>query len=454
MKVAFGTTPLSAALVLSLAVAGCHQSEVLGEDAMNAGAGAGMGAGMSAGMSAGMTGGGAAGMVANNSGTSGAGMGGSGADTMSPDDMMNPDDMMPGDCAVAHVAAGGDSTCAVTVTGALYCWGRNAVTEVIDTRPERVTGIMGDVVAVSVSMGFACALVEQGYVWCWGINDHGQLGTGTSDDERAPVIVADLDDVEQIETGFNRACAIKGNGEVWCWGAHSLSAEEADIDRTPVRVWDRAEKAVQVSAGLEHVCVRDENGGVHCMGSNVYGQLGAGTDLSSEEWLTVDLVATDISAGFEHTCAIDEASDVWCWGRADEGQIGDGTTGEELSNAMVTGRPTPVRVDGVSNARAIHATAYYSCAVPWMGPTRCWGTNQFGALGYGQGEIGEVKLSPVDATALDFYLPQLAAGADHRCVVRDSGELVCWGANSYGAVGDGTLEHRFEPVSISGLACD
>ena len=204
-------------------------------------------------------------------------------------------------------------------------------------------------------------------------------------------------------------------------------------------MWTRADQAVQVSAGVMHTCIRDRAGRVQCKG---LGQSGAA-------FVPLDAKATDVSAGLEHTCAVADHGDVWCWGRNSWGQLGDGADG-----GMSSGTPAvhsgPVRVVDLHGVREVHASVDHTCSVSLTGMVECWGSNQFTALGYGAlADISDFWFEPVAATSIGGSVLALAARASHSCVIMSDGELRCWGSNAYGSVGDGTLEDRFAPVTVS-----
>jgi alpha-tubulin suppressor-like RCC1 family protein len=89
-------------------------------------------------------------------------------------------------------------------------------------------GPLSGVTALAGGHDFFCALTNDGHVWCWGENDQGQLGHGTVADAgdpgvpaASPVLDADggvFGDVVQIAAALDHACALKQNGQVWCWG--------------------------------------------------------------------------------------------------------------------------------------------------------------------------------------------------------------------------------------------
>lgn len=155
---------------------------------------------------------------------------------------------LPG--GVRRVRAAGGRVCAVTTTGAVWCWGVNrggdpatslivASTAAVQALPSQVTALSGrNVVDVAMGRAHTCALIDDGQVLCWGDDRLGQLGDGDAASRLAPRAVEGLSEVRAIEAGENATCALRASGDVWCWGEHSLGQLGAGAPwRTrPVRV--------------------------------------------------------------------------------------------------------------------------------------------------------------------------------------------------------------------------
>ncbi|MBI4700423.1 MAG: hypothetical protein HY744_04520 [Deltaproteobacteria bacterium] len=201
-----------------------------------------------------------------------------------------------------------------------------------------------------------CARKADGTLWCWGSNEKGQLGDGTTKGQDcngwpckpSPQQVPALGtSVVEVSAGEGHTCARTGSQKLWCWGNNAggqLGSGTVLPELSPVPVTALGASVVEVSAGYNHTCARKGDGTLWCWGSNGSGQLGDGTTKGQDcsGWcnaLPVQVTAlgtavVEVSAGYNHTCARKQSGTVWCWGKNQLGQLGDGTTID---------RPTPVQ---------------------------------------------------------------------------------------------------------------
>ena len=188
--------------------------------------------------------------------------------------------------------------CALMDTGTVKCWllQNDDGDPLALTPPAPVPGLSGEVTAVTVSgsysdyyEGHACALLTDGGVKCWGANNNGQLGDGTTTPSATPVSVAALGgEAIAVAAGSEHTCAVLENGGVQCWGSNGdgqLGDGTREQSSVPVDVSDLADAAVAITAGGAygsgvgaHTCALLANGGVQCWGSNEAGQLGNGVN--------------------------------------------------------------------------------------------------------------------------------------------------------------------------------
>lgn len=354
---------------------------------------------------------------------------------------------------VVQVVSGDYHACARTSTGSVKCWGTNSVGQLGDgttsdrSMPVDVPGLASGVRAIAAGENHTCAVTAAGGVKCWGYNFNGQLGDGSTIDRSTPVDMQGLGaGISAIAAGGGHTCALSLTGAVTCWGANGGGqlGDNSTLQRlTPVAVQGLGSGISAVSAGGEHTCALGQSGGLKCWGSNVSGQLG---DNSLTDRLTpVDVqgLTTGVSviaAGNKHTCAVTQAGGVRCWGYNDSGQLGD---------ASNTDRQAPVDVQGlVSGITAVTAGFEHSCALAASGAVTCWGNNRSGQLG---DNTFAGRATPGSVLGLGTGITGIVAGGYHSCALGQGGRVTCWGDNSAGQLGDGTLPVRPPPVDVPGL---
>mgnify|MGYP000914713683 CR=1 FL=1 len=345
---------------------------------------------------------------------------------------------------------GGSHACAVADDGQLFCWGENSsgqlgVGSTVDAdEPVAVSPLPppGRAQAVALGSSFTCALLVDGAVSCWGTNNYGQLGNGTTDPLDEPPTPVELPApgfATQITAGEDFVCALLGDGAITCWGddEDGQLANGADGDQTappaPIDL-PGSGVAVSVSAGEDHACAILSDGAVTCWGRGDQGRLGYGDTLEVEE--PTELVslpspgtATAVAAGSRHTCVVLTDGDVTCWGSDSEGSLGNGGA----SSADVLSPPTPISMPGGLNALVIAAHNGTTCAVVSTGDVTCWGSANSYRLGTGSLTDAPSPTGPVDLSAAAFAV---AVGSSTVCALVGS-EVVCWGGDSSGTAGVG-----------------
>jgi len=351
--------------------------------------------------------------------------------------------------AYASISAGLSHTCAVLTNGTVRCWGSNDSGQLGDgttqdsSLPVAVVGL-SNVSAISVGgSSYTCALLVSGAVYCWGTGRYGQLGNETTTDSVIPVAVRGLSDVTAISASSSCACAVLDDKTVRCWGDNAngqlgVDNQTTAISRTPIAVSDLSDVS-SVSVGGAHTCAVLDDETARCWGDNSYGQLGTGNTPEGWEPVAVSDLAnvTAISAGLRHTCAVLSDGTARCWGYNYYGQLGNETTTDSV---------TPVAVSGLSNVAAIWAGSYHTCVALTNGEAFCWGLNDSGQLG---NETTTDSATPVAVRNLS-NLRAISTGDGSTCAVLTNGEAFCWGANDRSQLGDGTTTGSSTPVPVLG----
>jgi alpha-tubulin suppressor-like RCC1 family protein len=327
----------------------------------------------------------------------------------------------------------------------------------ITARSEGKTGsatVTADLVSfASVSAGWydSCALTTTGAAYCWGWGGNGQLGTGFRASSRAPLASSQAPRAvvggytfTMIATGYGRSCGVTTSGDAYCWGDNSagqLGDGSSTSSLVPVRVTGD-QRYARVTLGGYHTCGLTVDNAVYCWGANYNGQLGDGSGVSSLSPVLAsgNLSFQSVRAGSYHTCGVTTDNAAYCWGWGDYGQVGDGTyTYLVLS---------PVAVSSDSRFGVVAAGYNHSCAMSLAGAAFCWGSGDMIGDGTGNGQAAPVPV----AGGLTFATTgaALSAGQENTCVLTPAGAAQCWGHNDVGQLGDGSLTARLTPVGVSG----
>jgi alpha-tubulin suppressor-like RCC1 family protein len=345
--------------------------------------------------------------------------------------------------AFSQVSAGISHTCGLTTVGNLYCWGDNDDGELGDGTTERralPTLVAGGLLFRAVSTGYfyTCAVTTGYRAYCWGANRYGALGDGTIGSSRlTPVPVAGGQAFRQVSVSASHSCALTTSttNKIYCWGTANLGNGSPLSTHTTPQLVSGARTYRQVDAGVNHTCAVSTTSKVFCWGFNFYGQLGNG---AGKDFVAINPVAVSgllqfrqVSAGQYHTCAVTTTDKAYCWGHGLMGQIGDGKTLIRFTPREVLG--------GLSFAR-VSAGNYYNCGETTGDRTYCWGDNFVGGLG--DGTMLNQRLTPVAVLGGHFF-KQVAAGLHHTCAVDRGSRAWCWGYNADGQLGNGNFGNPY-----------
>jgi uncharacterized protein YjdB len=318
-----------------------------------------------------------------------------------------------------RVFAGRDYSCAGQ-EGALLCWGRGR------TRPAAVGGYS----RAAIGSAHACGLAGS-QVSCWGSNKDGQLGTA----DGTPGKVVAPKSFQQVVAGSDHTCGLATDGSTWCWGKNDLGQlgdGSTSSRKEPVEV-KGGHAFRSLAAGHSHTCGLGEDGVAYCWGDNFSGAVGTNLTQAEPEPVAVakGLTFRAVYASGQQTCGLAADGQAYCWGDNAYGQLGQGNRSERNK----PGKPVQrgIKFSELSMGER------HTCGLSGQ-QLYCWGNNEHGQLGIDAS--GEKFRQVPTESAVGHEIAMMAAGATHTCAVAVGGETLCWGDNRRGQLGDGGTETR------------
>lgn len=218
--------------------------------------------------------------------------------------------------ALARLAAG-EYACGLTGAGAIWCWDAPGADGV------QLTGAGYSALTVSTRI---CALDPAGAATCW------------DSPQTAPVTLSSGPALVALATGDSHACGLDGTGTVWCWGANNRGqlgdgTTSAHAAPAPIALGDGTPGITYtaVTAGPDNSCAIATDGSAHCWGLGESGQLGyGGTNPTPGLYVSVPVTVVGgkqwarLAGGGRHTCGLVADGTAWCWGANLDGELGTG----------------------------------------------------------------------------------------------------------------------------------
>jgi hypothetical protein len=348
--------------------------------------------------------------------------------------------------------------------GPAYCWGYNGTYSLGlggkkrggTTEPTKPVG-GEDFLFSDVQLGqlFACGIKAEnsdgtGPIYCWGQNDHGELGDGTTTSRSVPTQVALNKDFFALDLGTFGGCALAGAagglGDMYCWGVGGFNPSEP----TPV---ENAPKFRDLATSYATTCGIDSEDAAWCWGANYTGAVGNGETSDTPVDHPVRVVGGhtfqalamiyDLTCGLTAGSGVDADGNAYspgellCWGQAWGTTEWQSLTPKRIDPGAATGDPLTALVPGF-------------CALGSLGKAYCWGPNTFGAVGDGtaSGTWDFGVDAPTAVSSPGIF--QMMGGKDkHTCGIATDGFAYCWGANESGELGDGTTHDSPLPVKVA-----
>ena len=364
-----------------------------------------------------------------------------------------------------QISAGFQFTCGLTPTGKAYCWGRNEEGQLgnnsttnssvpVMVAAPKAEGAL-NFSSISTGAFFACGLTLDRRAYCWGFNKFGQLGNKTTTDSSVPVAVASKDGSVQnfssLEVGGGQACGLTVNGTAYCWGLNDhgqLGNGSTENSNVPVTVATTVGGTTlifsRIVAGMNHSCGLTTIGKAYCWGWNAYGQLGNTVKNSSIPIAVIGplLNFSGLWTKEDATCGLNEMGTAYCWGDNLYGQLGF-DNGERHSNLPMA--VTTPEGEHPLTFSSLASSSRHTCGLS-NGKTYCWGRNDEGELGNG---TWEDSLAPIAVIAPATGFSSISGGLSHTCGVTSNDTVYCWGRNEQGQLGNGNTISANIPVPVA-----
>jgi alpha-tubulin suppressor-like RCC1 family protein len=395
-----------------------------------------------------------------------------------------------------ELSAGDNFTCARFSNARIKCWGRNNLGQLgygdTATRGSNISEMGDNLPYVNLGTGrtakkvvagsyFACAILDNDTVKCWGSNESGQLGLGDTEKRGDdPNEMGDNLPTVQLGTGrtaknlavaFGSVCALLDTNNIKCWGENG-SGQLGLGDRNnrgdtanemgnylPIVQLGTGLSVVSIGAGRTMTCALLSNNAVKCWGEIVYGRgsveygIGFSEDQMGDNLVPIsfgtDKTVTELFQGPGSACVFLDDETSKCWGDNSKGVLGNGNTDNLGDNADEIGDALPVVNFGSDPATSYSNNgAWYAyttrCAILASGNLKCWGFNEYGQLGLGD-DANRIT-SPHLLSAIDLgtgrTVSSISVGYGHVCAILDNATVKCWGYNLVGNLGYGDSVNR------------
>lgn len=325
---------------------------------------------------------------------------------------------------IKSISASGVDACALTNNGSVYCWGNSNLGNGVYPHAGKVQLLSQKVKDVSTGSMYACAKMEDNTLECWGKYPMRDPDISTAAQFSKAEKISGVADIDKIFS-TNKVFCFTQNSNQYCWGSGTVGelGNGYSLDST-----------TPVPTNNLHDPITIAQWDVHSlrMGINSLGYIrwwGSGTSLltgsSSSSNTPIAITAATggghlgLAVGYNHACAIDANKSVKCWGSNSYGELGNGTTTNSLSLVQATGLTAAFK--------QIVAGYNFACALNNMRQVYCWGRNNYGTLGDG---TTIDSLSPKLVSSLNtFSTDQIVSGRYFVCVRSTTGEVKCWGQN-------------------------
>jgi alpha-tubulin suppressor-like RCC1 family protein len=388
-------------------------------------------------------------------------MGGAGAP--GPDGGQGDGAISDGPPAVAVVvrnvlALGEIHSCALTAAGAVHCWGQNNASQLGNAGAGTgsnvpVASASGMVfAALAAGQNHTCGLTAAGKAYCWGYG--AEIGFGNGATTAVPGAVAGDLAFNQLSAGRLYTCGVAADGTGYCWGSNGSGELGNDTNPAfPARMPTKVAGALTfktINAGVgDHTCGVTTAGDAYCWGDNSSGQLGnemMGAAVRMPVAVKGGVKFQVAVPGDNFSCGLGMDAKIYCWGDNGAGAQGNGQPAN-----VETQVPAPIA--STETFKALAAGKSFACGLSTGGTVLCWGSTRNGQTGRGDHtqNLPPTQLAGTPTPVMGGHtFAAVAAGIEHACAITTQGAAYCWGFNSRGEVGDGTVMLRAVPTAVTG----
>lgn len=334
-----------------------------------------------------------------------------------------------------------ESTCAL-INNAVKCWGLNPGDGTNkSTFPKQVIGLEKNVNSLAMAPFLTCAILNKNEAKCWsdifsvGVDRHDEF---TKNRYRPYVYAVFNKEIKSIAVQADKTlCALTINDEVKCLDNYFKTKK-----KLPLTMSQNIQKiSLTNSTDSSHQCFLS-NGLVKCWGMWRWKQINENLTWmeTAKPVPELDPEIDSIATGDLQHCFILKSGNVKCWGVKD--------LSSEAETPLINDKP--VLLEGLLGpVESIAIGRTHACALLKSGEVQCWGKNKYGQLGNG---AFSDSLSPVKVIDLPTKALSVSAGTDHSCALLEGDEIMCWGRNTHGQLGNGTKNSFYnKPVKVIDL---
>lgn len=326
------------------------------------------------------------------------------------------------------IALGGSHVCGFSGIDGLWCWGLNDAGQL--GQPEHVTCVAAGqcsmvplrlpgnyrFVAASLGAWHSCAVTDAGAAYCWGSNRFGQIGHGSTSTDiiRTPTAVAGGLTFASLHAGRWHTCGITTTGDTYCWGWDHWGQLGTGVPPT--------ERCSGFGSQTQVPCSRVP---MKVVGNHVF---------------------VEVEAREQSTCGRTAAGTIHCWGL----EVG-GSEATECQNELPSNRCTRtplIQAGGATYAGLLQTGGSMICGRSAAGALDCWGSAFSGE--FGNGVVHTNTATPI-AVAGGVTFAQTVTGIMHLCARNTDSTVMCWGDGNYGTGSQGPdLPPRVTPTPLGG----